>query len=87
MKRQLVGPVMVKQEIDEAKANVKNRVSYIEREVAGIDEREVKLQAVIKEQNEKLSALQAKIVDAQKKAQQQAGGGGQPGIAQAASSS
>merc|ERR1711907_808705 len=61
----LVGPVLIPQDLIEAKANVKKRLEYMQGETDKIDKK-------MKENNELMEKTQQKVMDIQKKMQKAA---------------
>lgn len=66
----LVGPVLVKQDLQEARANVDKRIEYIKEELARVD-------AQTKESEKKMEAQRGVVMQMQQKAQAARQGGGQ----------
>lgn len=72
----LVGPMLVKQDLDEAKANVQKRIEFIRGELKRLDAKAAEDQAKIAAQNKRLMDLQREQVERSQRqqmaAQQQA---------------
>lgn len=71
----LVGPVLAKQEVAEAKGNVEKRIEYITKEIDRMDKLEVDFQAKIEEKRKNIMKLQQdaqKEIMKEQQAQQQA---------------
>lgn len=54
----LVGPVLAKQEVVDAKGNVEKRIEYITKEIDRMDKLEVDFQAKIEEKRKNIMKLQ-----------------------------
>jgi prefoldin beta subunit len=57
----LVGPVLVKQDLDEAKSNVKKRMDFVKRELQRLEQRKKENQQRMQQQQEKLMRIQQQI--------------------------
>nr|CAG4642244.1 EOG090X0MQF [Eurycercus lamellatus] len=64
----LIGPVLIKQDLDEAKANVSKRIDYINGELKRLDKTIEDLDGKQDSQREVLSKLQQQLQQAQVKA-------------------
>ena len=67
----LVGPILVKNDLDEAKGNVTKRMEFIKRELGRLDDKKKQTQTKVAQQQDKLMKFQA-LLQQQRAAQQQA---------------
>eukprot|EP00940_MAST-03C_sp_MAST-3C-sp2_P002790 g2790.t1 len=65
----LIGSVLVKQDLDEAKANVKQRIDYIDSDLKRMDNKMAALQKEQQERGAKLVEMQRKVAEEAKKAE------------------
>lgn len=66
----LVGPLLVKQDLDEAKANVQKRIEFIRGELKRLDAKASEDQAKIAAQNKKLVEIQRDLAERAQRQQQ-----------------
>ncbi|XP_046684551.1 prefoldin subunit 6 [Homalodisca vitripennis] len=64
----LIGPVLVKQELEEAKQNVAKRIDYISGELKRIDNNIAAMETKVEGHRERLSKLQTRLQQEQVKA-------------------
>jgi prefoldin beta subunit len=68
----LVGPLLVKQDLDEAKANVRKRIEFIRGELKRLEAKAAEDQAKIAAQNKKLVEIQRDMAERVQRQQQAA---------------
>ena len=68
----MVGPLLVKQDMAEAKSNVQKRIDFIKSELTRLEDKSKASEAKLREQNERLMKLQQKVSAEQQARMQQA---------------
>lgn len=67
----LVGPVLAKQDINEAKSNVSKRIEYIQKEIVRMEQLEVDFTAKVEDKKKNIQKLQDDYRKLMAQAQQQ----------------
>eukprot|EP00808_Paulinella_micropora_P021234 g10940.t1 len=68
---QMVGPVLIKRDLDEVKDNVKARLKLVEGQMQGLDKQEKDLESKKEEIRNKILSMQKKFKEGQQRAVQQ----------------